>query len=194
MKVVLTSGYSDNNIEVRNLSLPNHAEYCQRHGYDLRSFKERYSPHLNTKRIKVLLRHYDVVVNIGTDIIIQRMDEPIDRYIGGDGFTMCREYFGESHVLNGDFIIITKCKETADILHVLRAKQKRYSSAQSCINHEGLHIHESPFLQIAAPILNQRFDYSRVDVSKYFSRHYHTIGYLPIVANKAAAMKTDLKG
>ena len=193
MKIVFTSSYSKNNIEVYNLSLDNHVRYCQKHGYDLSTYNEPYSPYLDVERLRYFFdQGYDAIVNIGTDVIIKKMDIPITDYMDGlDGLIMCRE-ITNGNSLNGDFIIMIRGKETDNILNVLDSNQRRYNSAQDCLNFNNLPIHESPYLQIAAPNMNPSIDYSKFNLNDYFSFHYHTIGHAPSVRCKADGMKRDL--
>ena len=193
MKIVFTSNYSQHNIDVYNLSLDNHVTYCQKHGYDLSTYKEPYSPHLDVARLRGFFgQGYDAIVNIGTDVIIQKMDIPITEYMtSAVGFMMCRE-ITNGNSLNGDFIIMMKSEESNTILNVLNEKQKRYTSAQDCLNFNELPVHVSPYLQIAAPNMNPNIDYSKFNLDGYFSKHYHSIGKAPVVMGKVRGMKADL--
>ena len=97
MKIVFTSNYSQNNIDVYNLSLDNHVTYCQKHGYDLSTYKEPYSPHLDVARLRGFFEQgYDAIVNIGTDVIIKNLCgfslHAAQRiYCSSQGFRSCRK-------------------------------------------------------------------------------------------------------
>lgn len=194
MKTVFTSSYSNNNIGVFNLSLKNHVDYCKKHGYDLINYKEEYSPHLDISRIKQLFKDgYDIIVTIGTDVIIQKMNSPITDYIASDtGITMCRE-IANGHALNGDLIILIKSGILDNTLDTLENTQYRFDSTQSCINKNKIPVSNSPWLQIAAPNMNPAINYSPFNINDYFSIHYHTIGKVPAVTEKIVGMRKGLK-
>ena len=133
-KIIFWSSYSDNNLNVFNKSLLNHQKYCNIHKYDLLNFKESYNRYIDVQRILDLFEKYDIVITIGTDIIIKRMQDPIENYIDNSFcITMCREV-SKQKVLNGDFIIYIKSDETFKILNNIKANQLKYVDGQSFLN------------------------------------------------------------
>lgn len=157
------------------------------------NFKEPYSSYLNINRvIDLFLQGYDVVIAFGTDVVIKK-NIPITNYISPDmgGIIMCREVANKHH-LNGDFIIMINHEWTMNVLRQLDMIHYRFNSSQDAINYLQCPVGESPYLQVAAPVLNPLIDYSHIDLDKYFSFHYHTIGERPCVMEKAEGMKHDL--
>lgn len=195
MKICFWTSYSDNNLNVFNLSLHNHDMYCKQHNYSLINYKEPYNKYINVNRILNLFNDYDIVISIGTDIIFKRIDDEIDRYIDQHGITMCREIH-HLHVLNGDFIIYTNCEETKHILKLINDNQRKYEHGQAYINYltdnNLININNSQYLQIAAPVRNSNYDYSKYDLNKYLTFHYHTLGWAPNPNRKYHYMYNDL--
>ena len=124
-KIVFWTSYSDNNINVFNKSLPNHEQYCKLHNYDLINFKEPWNVCVDIQRVLNLLEKYEIVISFGTDIIIKRMNDSIEKYISDiNGVTMCRQ-FHPLKDLNGDFIIYPKSEETYKILKLIDEIQQK---------------------------------------------------------------------
>lgn len=192
MDIVFIVSFSRNNLDVYNLSLRNHAEYCSKHGYVLRNIEEPYNKFVDTARIRETLRRFDVAVTIGTDVVIRRPEIAIENFVR-PGVTMCPQH-GDG-VLNGDFILFTACPETHAILDALDAFQRQTDHGQAALNilfKRGVKgINAVGYLQIAAPIMNPGVNYDGVDLDRYFSLHYHQMGIVPIPAAKAAAMRAD---
>ena len=192
MDIVFIVSYSRNNLDVYNLSLRNHAEYCSRHGYVLQNIEEPYNKFVDTDRIREKLRQFDVVVILGTDVIIRRPEIAIETFVR-PGISMCPQH-GDG-VLNGDFIIFTATADTYAVLARLDGIQYHTDHGQAALNYlyrcgmPGIHAVE--YLQIAAPIMNPGVNYDGVDLDRYFSLHYHQMGIAPIPAAKAAAMRAD---
>ena len=213
-KTCLTSDYSSHNKRIRDLSYCNHLCYCEQHGYDLIEFKCPYNPHLNIDRMLSLLDKYEFVVNIGTDVIIQKSEIGIPDLCKGpevkykkngvltcypEGIippcVACKEYFGS--VINGDFVILHKCSEAYDFLKWLKNNQEKTYDSQSWLTrlyNEGHRwFGENPKIQIAAPSINKHKNFSGVNVSDYFSIHFHTLGIHPDVDTKYKGMTEFLE-
>jgi hypothetical protein len=193
MKIVFLTSHSANNLDVFMSSLKNHQDYCNKHMYTLINCEGPYSVYVDMALIKSFFKKdYDIVVIIGTDVLIQKLDNPITAYMPvNSGITMCRE-IANGNALNGDFIIISKSCESDELLTSLQDTQKRFATTQDCLNELQSRIHVSPYLQIAAPSMNPTIDYTKFNLGDYFSVHYHTIGAAPIVSEKAKAMRADL--
>lgn len=193
--VTFIVSWSQNNREVFELSLPNHTQYCARHGYHLQNIEEPYNKYVDTDRIRQNLERFDVVVTLGTDVVFQHMECPLWPFFPLHGIAMAPQH-GDG-VLNGDFIIFTRCDETTAILDCLDTFQHSRQHGQEALNEMyvggGYWICAFPHLQIAAPAMNPGVDYSSVDVSEYLALHYHTMGAVPVPKDKAAAMRQDIE-
>ena len=194
MSAVFIISYSANNRDVFELSLPNHAAYCSRHGYELVNIDEPYNRYVDTVRIRRYFARYELVVVMGTDVVIQRPEIRIEGFARA-GIAMCPE-FGNG-TLNGDLMIFADCPETYAVLDKLDAVQRQKTDGQTALNElrrqgfGGIYAVEK--MQIAAPIMNPGVDYSGVALREYFALHYHRMGSAPIPADKAAAMRCDLR-
>ena len=181
MKVVLTSSHSANNKAVFDLTTKNHSEYCKRHDYTYMPVEEPYHPKLDIPFVKKLINEYDVVVNIGCDVVIQHPETPITVY-ANPGVTVGRELLG---TLNGDLILFTK--EAMSTVDAIDKLHRYMGSSQDAINFLAKHnngIFVEPWLQIAAKELNTHLDYTYVCYNDYFAVHYQKIGYVPVINEK----------
>ena len=175
MRTVLRSSYGEGNRNVFALTTQNHAEYCKRHGYDYLPVEEKYNPYVDTDMLFKLLDDYDLVVTIGCDVVIQQLDTPVDKFFHR-GIVMCKEYAGPT--LNADLMLYNGAR-AGDILYRLSIFQQQRATGQAALN--ALYgkvpgIYNEPDMQIAAPSMNPKLDYSGVDFTKYFALHYHTLG------------------
>ena len=192
MSAVFIESYSAGNREVFELSLSNHAAYCERHGYRLINIDEPYNPYIDTARIRHYLERFQLVVVIGADVVIQCPKVRIEQFASG-GISMCPEYGGGT--LNGDLIVFSGCRETYAVLDKLDAMQRSTPDGQTALNHlhwqgfDGIHAVEK--MQIAAPKTNPDVDYSGVDLREYFALHYHRMGFYAWVADKVRGMRED---
>lgn len=190
MKVVLISSHSANNKAVFDLTTKNHSDYCRLHGYFYRPIEEVYHPRSDIPFVLTLLENFDAVVNIGCDVVIQKQTCPIERFIKG-GLTVGREL--NSGTLNGDLLIMNKA--AVPLLREIDSLQKSAPDTQTIINRlesKRGNIFVEPLLQVAAPTMNPSIDYSSICVEDYFAVHHHTIGKVPLVAEKIKGLSADL--
>ena len=98
---ILLSSYSSNNHEIVEYSLLNHKKYCTAFNLSFLYINEPYSPYINCDLVCYLLKKYDFVVCIGTDIIFTDFNKDIRDFIVGP-IVIQDEGTGST---NGDFII-----------------------------------------------------------------------------------------
>lgn len=88
-KIAITISYTKNWKELAEITIPNTAEYCTRHGYSLFvTVEEEYDKYTGLEKlrnIKTLLPHFDVVFSMDCDSIITNHNRMIEDYINGEG-------------------------------------------------------------------------------------------------------------
>lgn len=131
MKTIMLSDYSQNNIDVFNLTAINHIQYCQKYNIDFLSVMKPYSPHIDFGLIENLFERYDIVITIGTDIFITNFDKNILDYKGNCTITIQDE---GTNSVNGDFIIFDKSYDYKNTFDFFKNNQKRYRNSQDLIN------------------------------------------------------------
>lgn len=192
LKVIFVTSWSENNREVFGLSLNNHCAYCNSHGYELANIEEPYNKFVDTDRIRRMFRDHDVVVSIGTDVMIQK-DWPLEQFLPIPAAGMCRQI--DDSAYNADLVVWYRSSLTYELLAALDDHQYEFVHGQAAMNAlaetvDPQYITNMPLLQIAAPEMNPGVDYSGVNVAEYFAIHYHTMGAVPVPSDKAAAMRS----
>jgi len=105
MKVILLNEHSQNNEKLFRLTLPNRAEYADRYGIHMLLLNSPYSLRFKPKLILDLLTEFDVVIQMGSDILFTNMGISILSLIKpGMALTMGPDPCADFPV-NGDFMI-----------------------------------------------------------------------------------------
>ena len=133
MKVIMLSDYSQNNMDVFNFTVINHIQYCQKYNIDFLSVMKPYSPRVDFGLIENLFERYDVVITIGTDILITNFDKNVLDYKGNCTLTIQEECPNGS--VNGDFMIFDKNYDYQRYFDFFKRNQMFYKSFQDLINY-----------------------------------------------------------
>jgi hypothetical protein len=91
-----------------DITLPNRAEYCRRHGYTMSVLHAAYDKAIieSLRQVSVLLGLFDVVWMLGIDCLITDMTQRIECVPDlGEHVTVCEEGLGSHSILNADSIV-----------------------------------------------------------------------------------------
>lgn len=119
MKICLLSNHSAENVELARLTAQNRWDYSARHGYDLVTLRMTYEECMvgAIKALVVLLRAYDKVFVLGTDVVITNPSIKIEERFTAPGALvfMSREIDGRSPI-NNDVAVYNNDWETGEFL------------------------------------------------------------------------------
>lgn len=128
LKTCILQTHSEENEELFRLTLPNHAEYADRHGYDLISLHRPYRDMWWGIEDVVLglSGSYDRIISMGSDVIFTRTDMPIEAFHDmGYGLTIQEEGLGYP-TLNNDLIVWSGGEKAESVIAALRHMRPRY--------------------------------------------------------------------
>src|ERR1700761_446258 len=128
VKVLIYSGYSDNNRDVAELSRPNWSDYARRHGYEVKADNVPWDEWKleGLKRTREHLKNYHLVACIGSDVLFmnQTIELPPlchDNEMGDlSALTISREAIGWWPI-NNDVALWYQCEAAFELLDRLIA-------------------------------------------------------------------------
>jgi hypothetical protein len=127
-KVCLLQTHSSVNENLYQLTLPNHAEYAGRHGYDMVQLHRTYLEIWwgFEDYILALFEHYDKILTVGSDVIFTRPETPLHRLDDGcHGMFIQDEGIGYPTV-NFDVVLWADREKCGQIISRLRARRGEY--------------------------------------------------------------------
>ena len=130
----MISNYSSNNKSVVDLTLKNHYQYCSKFNIDFIYTIGKYSPYNNTYQIEVLLKLYNSVITVGTDILFTNFEKDIRDYIDYD-YSIIVQQQRQNAGVNGDFIMWNNTSTTLINLDLLEHDKNKYWSTQAELDH-----------------------------------------------------------
>lgn len=130
MRTCLLQTHSNVNEELYQLTLPNHAAYAGRHGYDMiqlnRSYKEVW---WGIEDILLdFIEHYDRILTVGSDVIFTDIDKPLDFFDDGEHSVFVQEEGLGSDNLNFDLVLWSGRSGVQEVIHRLRQARARYET------------------------------------------------------------------
>lgn len=134
MKIALFNTYTADYQPLADLTIANHKEYCDRHGYSYHVIKEDcpYMPNFMFLRFPHLIKlfkdyNYDYIHFSGIDTLIMNYTIKIEDWIDKDyHFQLAKETSGGYRALNSDVFIVKNSPEGLAILELLASKQEEY--------------------------------------------------------------------
>jgi hypothetical protein len=118
MKVVIYSGYSDNNAELAMTTLPNKQQYAARHGYEVVLEKMDWLPFRleGLKSIRRLLDTSDMVLAVGSDVLFMHHRMTIESLAVDDRAVCSKEGISYWPINNDVFLWQNnaKCRKLLD--------------------------------------------------------------------------------
>jgi len=129
LKTCLLQTHSGDNEALYRLTLPNHAEYCGRHGYDMWQLNIPYQtvmsiPHLLVARALV---NYDVVFAVGSDVIFTDLSKPLSTFFHGEeGVVVSLEDIGGSPT-NADTLLFRNGAAYRAVMDHVNDEQETWS-------------------------------------------------------------------
>lgn len=129
MRTCILKTHSAENEDLFRLTLPNHAEYADRHGYDIVSLHRTYKEiWWGIEDIVLdLMERYDRVLSIGSDVIITNPQHEIGRFATRDGLTFQQEGLGYD-TINNDLMVWQGKDAVACAIARLRAMRPHYAN------------------------------------------------------------------
>lgn len=115
--------HSAQNDSLFRLTLPNHAEYADRHGYDIVSLHRTYEEVWFGIEfvIEGLIRTYARILTVGSDVVFTDMDRPLSSFdCGQTGLFVQEEGLGSS-LVNFDVAIWSGEEGVRSVITWLRA-------------------------------------------------------------------------
>lgn len=108
MRICFVQNHSANNEGIYLQSLGNHIRYFDSHNYDLYTNMTPYSRSFDPGVFKMLIRKYDYVITVGSDIYFTDLKRPIEDFIDKN-FDMMIDFDNnvEYTSVNGDLIIFS---------------------------------------------------------------------------------------
>lgn len=108
MRCALLQTHSAVNEELYRLTLPNHAEYCGVHGYDMIQYNISYTEAMQFDVILALVEHalmnHDLVFTVGSDVVITNPSLPLSGFAPAQGVAVVAQGFGNT-LVNADTVI-----------------------------------------------------------------------------------------
>lgn len=130
MRCALFQTHSAVNEELYRLTLPNHAEYCGTHGYDMLQYNLSYAEAMQFDVILGLVGHalqtHDLVFTLGSDVVITNPAMPLSGFAPARGVAVAAQGFGNS-LVNADTVIWMRDGFT-DADNVLRGLCNKWQS------------------------------------------------------------------
>ena len=134
MKIALFNTYTADYEELAKLTIANHKEYCDRHGYFYHVIKENcpYMPDFMFLRFPHLIKlfqdyDYDYIHFSGIDTLIMNYTIKIEDWIDKDyHFQLAKETSGGYRALNSDVFIVKNSPEGLGILKFIHSKMEIY--------------------------------------------------------------------
>lgn len=134
MKIALVQQYTSDYQPLADLTIANHLEYCQKHGYDYHVYKENipYNPNFGFLRFPVLLdlfktRNYDYIHFSGIDTLIMNFNIKIEDWIDNEhDFFVAKETSGGYRALNADVFIVKNSEKGRGWLEFVYSKWGEY--------------------------------------------------------------------
>lgn len=124
MKPVMLNMHSQNNEQLFQLTLLNHAEYAGKYEYHMFNLNIPYNINLDIPLILGLLDAFGAVISLGSDIWFTNMDIDVMSLVKPDAaMTMGQDPCADIPA-NGDFMVFQKTPKTADLLHKIDKKQR----------------------------------------------------------------------
>ena len=127
-KGIMFSSFSTNNHEVMELSLLNHKKYCTLHNLSFMYVNEPYTPYINCELICSLLKQYDFVAAVGTDIFFTNFSKDIRDFIVGP-IVIQDEGTG---FVQGDFLIFSDAEAVRRLKSLM--EDPVYTSTQEALS------------------------------------------------------------
>lgn len=130
MRTCILKTHSAENEDLFRLTLPNHAEYADRHGYDIVSLHRTYKEVWwgIESLILGLIRSYDRILTIGSDVIFTDMDRPLDAFDDGQRSVFIQEEGMGSAPVNFDVVIWMRRAGVERAINWLRMTRPFYAN------------------------------------------------------------------
>ena len=130
MRTCILKTHSAENEDLFRLTLPNHAEYADRHGYDIvslhRTYREIWWDIENY--ILGLIRTYDQLLTVGSDVIFTDIDRPLESFNDGEHSVFIQEEGMDSALVNFDVVLWTKREGVNIAIDWLRRHRPFYAN------------------------------------------------------------------
>jgi hypothetical protein len=113
-----------------DITLPNRAEYCRRHGYTMSVIYAAYEHSVieHLRQLSRLLGLFDLVWTLGIDCLITDMTQQIECVPDlGDHVTVCEEGLGAHTLLNNDSMVWRSTDESRGLVNELIAAEPEWS-------------------------------------------------------------------
>jgi len=122
MRTAILQTHSKNNEKLYQITLPNHAEYAGRHEYDMIQINCPYDYVMNNT-IKIwedILRDYDLIFNVGSDVIFTNMNKPLTDFLDDKcGMVIALEGCGSGWT-NPDTLLLRKGDACNRLIQILK--------------------------------------------------------------------------
>lgn len=166
MRSCVLQTHSSENTDLFRLTLSNHTEYCERHGYDMVHLNRRYRDVLYDldPMLKQLLRGgYDRVMTVGSDVIFTNAAIPLDFFDDGCGWAFIGEEGMGSAAVNFDMVLWTSRPEGWRVVERLAELRQAYANHPWGLQQGACIMATDPemakFLKVYPPRVMQSFPY-----------------------------------
>jgi len=132
MKTLMLNLHSKNNKNVFLLTTKNHAEYAATHEYDMLNIDAPYHPNLDVQRIAGLLREWDRIIMLGSDIVFTNTSIDATTLAKPDVPLTMGPDPSMRFPVNGDFYIFQRTTRTDELLEKLDRWQKDKPNGFGC--------------------------------------------------------------
>ena len=131
MRCCILQTHSRVNDDLFRLTLQNHAEYCDRHGYDMLQYHRTYEESMRWGAEDYVLdaiERYDAVLAVGSDVIFTNPAVPLSFFDDGERSVFLGEEGLNSSLCNFDVVLWTRADGVRQFVRLLRETRPRYAS------------------------------------------------------------------
>lgn len=156
MKTCILQTHSAENEALYQLTLPNHADYAGRHGYDMIQMNIPYAVAMRRSLsiVEETLKQYDLVFTVGSDVLFTSPEVALTRFLRGDeGVVISLEDIGGSRC-NADTILWRSSPTGHAVIHRARFTDDDWKEhpwgLQEWFNRQYVKIHDGNGIRFAA--------------------------------------------